>query len=73
MGSRPLLRGGTLGKVLPYYVIALIPTLARVAGLVLAIETIVFYTVHHGDDPNIKAFGMSFNAASPITWTRETF
>jgi branched-chain amino acid transport system permease protein len=68
MMHRPLIRGGTLGKVLPYYAIALIPTLALVAGLVLGIETIVHHTVSPGDDPNVKAFGMSFNAASPITW-----
>jgi branched-chain amino acid transport system permease protein len=68
MMHRPLIRGGTLGKVLPYYAIALIPTLALVAGLVLAIETIVHHTVSPGDDPNVKAFGMSFNTASPITW-----
>jgi branched-chain amino acid transport system permease protein len=68
MMHQPLIRGGTLGKVLPYYAVALIPTLALVAGLVLAIETIVHHTVSPGDDPNVKAFGMSFNAASPITW-----
>jgi branched-chain amino acid transport system permease protein len=68
MMHRPLLKGGTLGKVLPSYFIALIPTLALVAGLVLAIESIVHHTVNPGDDPNIKAFGMSFNASSPITW-----
>jgi branched-chain amino acid transport system permease protein len=68
MMHRPLLKGGTLGKVLPAYLIAFIPTLALVAGLVLAIETIVHHTVNPGDDPNIKAFGMSFNASSPITW-----
>jgi branched-chain amino acid transport system permease protein len=68
MMHRPLIRGGTLGSVLPYYAIALIPTLALVAGLVLAIETIVHNTVSPGDDPNVRAFGMSFNAASPITW-----
>jgi branched-chain amino acid transport system permease protein len=68
MMHRPLLKGGTLGKVLPFYLTALIPTLAMVAGLVLAIETIVHHTVSPGDDPNIKAFGMSFNASSPATW-----
>ena len=68
MMHRPLLKGGTLGKVLPAYLIAFIPTLALVAGLVLAIETIVHHTVNPGDDPNIKAFGMNFNASSPITW-----
>jgi branched-chain amino acid transport system permease protein len=73
MMHRPLLKSGTLGKVLPAYLIAFIPTLALVAGLVLAIETIVHHTVNPGDDPNIKAFGMSFNASSPITWILALF
>jgi branched-chain amino acid transport system permease protein len=62
-----------LGKVLPAYLIAFIPTLALVAGLVLTIETIVHHTVNPGDDPNIKAFGMNFNASSPITWILALF
>ena len=69
MMHRPLLKGGTLGKVLLSYLIALVPTLAMVAGLVLAIETIVHHTVNPGEDPNIKAFGVNFNTSSPITWT----
>lgn len=68
MMHRPLFKSGTFGKVLPAYLIAFIPTLALVAGLVLAIESIVHHTVNPGEDPNIKAFGMSFNASSPITW-----
>jgi len=64
----PLIKGGTFGRVLPSYLMALIPTLAMLAGLVLAIETVVHYTVNPGDDPNIKAFGMSFNVSSPTTW-----
>jgi branched-chain amino acid transport system permease protein len=73
MMHRPLLKSGTFGKVMPAYLIAFIPTLALLAGLVLAIETIVHHTVNPGDDPNIKAFGMSFNASSPITWTIALF
>ena len=73
MMHRPLVRGGTLGKALPYYLIALVPTLAMVAGLVLAIETIVHHTVNSGENPNIKAFGMNFNAASPVTWALTLF
>ena len=64
----PLIKGGTFGRVLPSYLMGLIPTLAMLAGLVLAIETVVHYTVNPGDDPNIKAFGMSFNVSSPTTW-----
>ena len=68
MMHRSLLKAGTLGKVLPSYLIAFIPTLAMVAGVVLAIETIVHHTVNPGDDPNINAFGIHFNASSPVTW-----
>ncbi len=68
MMHRPLVRNGTLTKVLPWYAIALVPTLAMVTGLMLAIESIVHYTTNPSDNPNIKAFGIPFNAASPITW-----
>ena len=68
MMHRPLVRRGTLGKVLPWYAIALVPTLALMTGLMLAIESIVHYTTNPSDDPNIRSFGISFNAASPITW-----
>jgi branched-chain amino acid transport system permease protein len=68
MMHRSLLKAGTLGRVLPSYLIAFVPTLAMVAGLMLAIETIVHYTVNAGDDPNTKAFGIPFDASSPITW-----
>lgn len=68
MMHRPLIRGGTLGKVLPSYVVAFVPTLALVIGLMLGIESVVHYTMNSMDDPNIKAFGIPFNAASPVTW-----
>jgi branched-chain amino acid transport system permease protein len=73
MMHRPLLKGGTLGKVLLSYLIALVPTLAMVAGLVLAIETVVHHTVSPGEDPNIKAFGVNFNTSSPVTWILAPF
>jgi branched-chain amino acid transport system permease protein len=63
------LKAGTLVQVLPSYLIALVPTLAMIAGLILSLETIVHYTVNPGDDPHIKAFGVAFDAASPYIWT----
>ena len=68
MMHRPLIRAGTLLKVLPSYLIALVPTLAMIAGLIVAIETIVHSTVNPGDDSHIKAFGVPFDAASPTVW-----
>jgi branched-chain amino acid transport system permease protein len=68
MMHRPLLKAGTLSKVLPSYLIAFVPTLAMIAGLILAIEVTVHYTVNPGDDSHIKAFGVNFDAASPYIW-----
>ncbi|WP_213772885.1 branched-chain amino acid ABC transporter permease [Bradyrhizobium sp. dw_78] len=68
MMHRPLIRTGQLGRVLPSYLIALVPTLAMIIGLMLAIETTVHYTVNPDEDPHIKPFGIPFDAASPVTW-----
>jgi len=68
MMHRPLVKGGTLGQVLPAYAVALIPTLALVIGLMIGIESSVHYLMNPTEDPNIKAFGIPFNTASPLTW-----
>ncbi|KIZ45229.1 MULTISPECIES: branched-chain amino acid ABC transporter permease [Rhodopseudomonas] len=68
MMHRPLIKAGTLGKVLPSYAIAVLPTLALLVGLIIGIETIVHYTVNPNQDPHIEPFGIPFNAASPISW-----
>ncbi len=68
MMHRPLVRNGKLNKVLPWYAIALVPTLAMVTGLMIAIECVVHHTTNPSDDPNIRAFGIPFDAASPVTW-----
>ncbi|HEY9216184.1 MAG TPA: branched-chain amino acid ABC transporter permease [Ancylobacter sp.] len=68
MMHRPLIRAGTLGRVLPSYAVAFVPTLAMITGLMLAIETIVHFTVNPGDDSHIKSFGIPFDAASPYIW-----
>jgi branched-chain amino acid transport system permease protein len=65
MMHRPLIRNGTLMKVLPWYLIALVPTLAMLTGAMMAIETIVHFTTNPTEDPNIRAFGL---AASSVTW-----
>lgn len=68
MRHRPLLKAGTFHKVLPSYLIALAPTVAMVAGLMLAVEIIVYYLVNSADDSHIRSFGVSFDAASPLIW-----
>src|SRR5436305_5009961 len=68
MMHRPLLKADTLANVLPNYLIAFLPPLAMIAGLLLAIETIVHCTVDPGDDSHPKAVGVPFAAASPAIW-----
>ena len=43
-------------------------TVSMLPGLILSIETIVHFTVNPGDDSHIKAFGVSFDAASHYIW-----
>jgi branched-chain amino acid transport system permease protein len=68
MMHRPLLKAGTLGKVVPSYLVVSVPTLAMIAGGILIIETVVHYSVNPSDDSHIKAFGVPFDAASPLVW-----
>jgi len=68
MNHRPLIRAGTLVTVLRAYLVALVPTLTLIAGLILTIEIVVQHTVNAGEDPHTKAFGVHFNAASPLIW-----
>lgn len=68
MRHRPLIRAGTLGRVLPSYAIAFLPTLAMIVGLMLVIETTVHYTVNPNEDSHIRAFGIPFDAANPAIW-----
>jgi branched-chain amino acid transport system permease protein len=68
MMHRPLLKAGALGRVIPSYLLALVPTVAMVVGMMLIIETVVHYSVNPGEDSHIKAFGVPFDAASPALW-----
>ncbi|MBC7576141.1 MAG: branched-chain amino acid ABC transporter permease [Tardiphaga sp.] len=72
MMHRPLIKAGTLSRVLPSYAVAFVPTLAMVAGLMLMIETTVHYTVNPSEDSHIRSFGISFDAASPLIWAIAT-
>jgi branched-chain amino acid transport system permease protein len=68
MMHRPLIRAGTLTRVLPSYAVAFVPTLAMVTGAMLAIETIVHFTVNPNDDSHIRAFGIAFDAENRAIW-----
>jgi branched-chain amino acid transport system permease protein len=72
MKHRPLVRAGTMFTVLRAYLVALVPTLTMIAGLILGIEIVVQHTINAGEDPHTKAFGVHFNAASPLIWLLAT-
>ncbi|WP_315736675.1 branched-chain amino acid ABC transporter permease [Bradyrhizobium sp. SZCCHNR1093] len=65
MMHRPLVRAGTLGMVIPSYLVAIVPTAALAYGVILTIETVARYS---GGDA-INLFGMALNPQSPATWS----
>jgi branched-chain amino acid transport system permease protein len=68
MMHRPLIRAGTLRMVIPSYLVALLPTLVLVLGVILGIETVAHYTESQGEGNVINLFGIPFNATAPGTW-----
>ncbi|MFN5713575.1 MAG: branched-chain amino acid ABC transporter permease, partial [Bradyrhizobium sp.] len=64
MKHRPLIRAGTLGTVIPSYLVAAVPTLAFALGIILTIETVARFS---GGDP-INLLGIPFVATAPTTW-----
>jgi len=68
MMHRPLIRAGTLGSVIPSYLVAALPTLALALGVILSIETVARYTSIEGDGNVVNLLGVPFNATAPTTW-----
>jgi branched-chain amino acid transport system permease protein len=68
MMHRPLVRAGTLGMVIPSYLLALVPTLILVCGVILGIETLAHYTESQGQGNVIALFGIPFDATAAWTW-----
>jgi branched-chain amino acid transport system permease protein len=68
MLHQPLVKRGTLLKVLPSYVMALVPALVMSAGLILMIEMIFRISSKEGEEAMIKLFGMHQPSTSPVMW-----
>ena len=68
MMHRPLIRAGSLTMVIPSYLVAALPTLALVLGVILSIETVANYTTSEGGGNIINLVGIPFNATAPTTW-----
>jgi branched-chain amino acid transport system permease protein len=67
MLHRPLLKAGTLWRLVPAYLGALLPTLVMIAGLVLTIETVAHLTKGPGGF-GMQLFGLSLDARSWQAW-----
>lgn len=68
MKHRPLIRAGTLGTVIPSYLVAAIPTLALVLGIILTIETVARFSGNEDGGNVINLAGIPFVATAPTTW-----
>src|ERR1700742_523520 len=56
MMHRPLVRARSLASVIPSYLVAALPTLALVLGVILSIETLARYTESQGEGNVINLF-----------------
>lgn len=65
---RPLVRTGTLARVLPSYALAAVPALALFAGAVLLIETSHHLLVKAAEGPTVHTLWISYDATSPTIW-----
>ncbi|HEX3469221.1 MAG TPA: branched-chain amino acid ABC transporter permease [Candidatus Elarobacter sp.] len=66
--QRPLLQGGQLHRLAPYYLFALLPGLAAGVGLSMVIEMTNRLTVHATDGPAMQFGPVTFAATSPLPW-----
>ncbi len=64
----PLMRAGQITKLVPSYLMAIVPAALAFVGLVMLIEMTVQLTVKHSDGPGMKLFGIGFNADNLMAW-----
>jgi branched-chain amino acid transport system permease protein len=64
----PLLRAGALWRVLPYYILALVPALIILIGLSFLIELTVHVMVKASDGPIMTFFKVTFDSHSFVPW-----
>ena len=64
----PMVRAGVLGRVVPSYLMALLPAALLFFGLVMLIEMTVQLAVKQSEGPTMKLFGVGFNAHQPWPW-----
>jgi branched-chain amino acid transport system permease protein len=64
----PLIKAGQFMKLVPSYLMAILPAALLFVGLVMLIEMTVQLTVKHSDGPAMKLFGVGFRADDLMAW-----
>jgi branched-chain amino acid transport system permease protein len=64
----PLLRAGTLHRLIPAYLLALAPALLAFAGAVLLIELAFRFFAKSGEEARLNVFGMHLDASTLLPW-----
>jgi branched-chain amino acid transport system permease protein len=65
----PLLRAGTIWRLIPAYILGLFVLLPLAAGLVLATEMIAHIAIKAAEGPSIALFGYTFDTGGFRAWT----
>ena len=68
MMHTPLWKRGTLGKVVPSYLLAVVPALVAATGIILVVEMVFRIAAKDGHEAEIKIFGTLYPATSPALW-----
>lgn len=66
--QRPLLAAGTLHRVLPYYLLALVTGAIAIIGLSVLIETSHQFSIRASYGPDLTLYYIPFTVTSPLPW-----
>lgn len=64
----PLIRARAFGRLVPSYLMALVPAVLLALGLIMLVEMTVHLAVKHSEGPTMKLFGVTFNAGGFLPW-----
>jgi branched-chain amino acid transport system permease protein len=69
MMHRPLWRAGAMAKLLPGYLLMIVPAALVAVGAILLIEMITHLSVKAAEGPMMKLAGITFNSAGVPAWS----
>jgi branched-chain amino acid transport system permease protein len=64
----PVLAARRLHRVLPYYLLALVPGVVAVIGFSVLIETAHQFSIRAAYGAELTLYGLTFSVASPLPW-----